>query len=122
MTSAPNFSALSSLNSGSVYNNAAMTSAPDFSGCTSLTNIYIANNAAMTSAPDFTTITQSGIQIYLNNCAISDCTTPLDQLDAGGGVAGYIDLSGGTNQSIDPTYYSLLSLQAKGWTVVFNSL
>ena len=122
MTSAPNFSALSSLNSGSVYNNAAMTSAPDFSGCTSLTNIYITNNAAMTSAPDFTTITQSGIQIYLNNCAISDCTTPLDQLDAGGGVAGYIDLSGGTNQSIDPTYYSLLSLQAKGWTVVFNSL
>ena len=122
MTSAPNFSALSSLNSGSVYNNAAMTSAPDFSGCTSLTNIYIANNAAMTSAPDFTTITQSGIQIHLDGCAISDCTTPLDQLDAGGGVNGFIDLSGGTNQSIDPAYTSLTNLQSKGWTIIFNSL
>ena len=122
MTSAPSFSGCTSLYSTNVYNNALMTSAPSFSGCTSLYTANVGSNASMTSAPDFTTITQSGIQIYLNGCAISDCTTPLDQLDAGGGSSGFIDLSGGSNQSIDPTYYSLLSLQAKGWTVAFNSL
>jgi hypothetical protein len=122
MTTAPDFSGLTSLLNAYANNNAAMTSAPSFSGCSALTNAYANNNAAMTSAPNFTTITQSGIQIYLSGCAISDCTTPLDQLDAGGGTSGYIDLSGGTNQSIDPANISLVSLQGKGWTVIFNSL
>ena len=122
MTSAPSFSGCTSLASAQVNNNTSMTSAPDFTGCTSLTNANVSGNALMTSAPDFTTITQSGIQIDLNSCAISDCTTPLDQLDAGGGSSGFINLSGGSNQSIDPAYSSLTSLQSKGWTVVFNSL
>ena len=122
MTSAPDFSGLTSLYNAYVDGNTSMISAPNFSGCTALNNANVSNNTSMTSAPDFTTITQSGIQINLNSCAISDCTTPLDQLDAGGGSSGFIDLSGGSNQSIDPTYGSLLSLQAKGWTVVFNSL
>ena len=122
MTSAPSFSGCTSLYQANVYYNSVMTSAPDFSGCTSLYQANVYYNAAMTSAPDFTTITQSGIQINLSGCAISDCTTPLDQLDAGGGSSGFIDLSGGTNQSIDPAYVSLTNLQSKGWTVVFNSL
>jgi len=122
MTSAPDFSGCTALYAAQVIANVSMTSAPSFSGCTSLTNAQVTSNYSMTSAPDFTTITQSGIQIDLSSCAISDCTTPLDQLDAGGGTSGYIDLSGGTNQAIDPTYVSLLSLLVKGWTVVFNSI
>ena len=121
MTSAPSFSGCTSLYAAYVYSNASMTSAPDFSGCTSLHEANVNSNALMTSAPNFSGLT-SFSSAYVSGCAITNCTDILDQLDANGLSGGYCDISGGTNQSIDPTYYSLLSLQSKGWTVIFNSL
>ena len=144
MTSAPDFSGCTLLNSADVHDNASMTSAPSFSGCTALYTAYVFGNAAMTSAPDFSGLTSlTSAQVYNNasmtsapnfsgltslntanvsGCAITNCTDILDQLDANGLSGGYCDISGGTNQSIDPAYTSLTNLQSKGWTVVFNSL
>ena len=121
MTSAPSFSGLTSLTNAYVYANTSMTTAPSFSGFTALTTAYVNGNTSMTTAPDFTGCTSlTGANVF--NCAISDCTTILDQLDANGLSSGYCDISGGTNQSIDPAYGSLTNLQGKGWTIIFNSL
>jgi hypothetical protein len=120
MTSAPSFSGLGNLVSINASSNPSMTSAPDITGCTALTNLYL-DNCALSYAPSFSTITQT-INITLNNNALVDCTTPLDQLDANGAYNGSIDISGGANQAIDPAYGSLTNLQGKGWTIIFNSL
>ena len=121
MTSAPSFSGCGSLNYAYVYSNAVMTSAPSFSGYTNLYTAYVYDNALMTSAPDFTGCTTLN-SVNVSGCAIANCTDILDQLDANGLSSGYCDISGGTNEAIDPAYGSLTNLQSKGWTVVFNSL
>ena len=121
MTSAPDFSGLTSLYSANVYGNPSMTSAPDFSSLTSLNNAYVYSNPSMTSAPSFSGCASLNTAV-VNGCAITNCTDILDQLDANGVYSGYCDISGGTNQSIDPAYGSLTNLQGKGWTIVFNSL
>jgi hypothetical protein len=121
MTGTPLFYNGSIMNTLHLNNNTSMTLAPSFNGFTSLYNATLYGNASMTSAPDFSGCT-SLIYANTSGCAITNCTDILDQLDANGVSGGYCDISGGTNQSIDPTYVSLLSLQSKGWTVVFNSL
>jgi len=138
-TSPPDFGGLSALTTVFAASN-FMTSAPSFSGCTSLQVVYLVGpfssmsdfsgfttlqqvtiGSSLSSAPSFNGCT-SLTYINLGNNSISDCTTPLDQIDANGAYNGYIDISGGSNQAIDPAYSSLTNLQGKGWTIVFNSL
>ena len=144
MTSAPDFSGCTALNTAQVYGNTSMTSAPSFSGCAALYNANVSGPSSMTSAPDFSGLTSlNTANVYDNalmtsapsfsgctslttanvsGCAITNCTDILDQLDANGLSGGFCDISGGTNEAIDPAYGSLTSLQGKGWTIVFNSL
>lgn len=144
MVTPPSFLNCTSLTSLSVNYNVSMTAIPVTTGCSSLGNIDFSYNTAMTGTSDFTDMSSLSVlvmndcsisvapdfygtygiyNINLNNNAItSGLTGLLDQLDSFGTSNGYLGISGGTNEAIDPTYYSLLSLQSKGWTVIFNSL
>jgi hypothetical protein len=124
MTSAPDFTGLTSLYNAYVNDNASMTTAPSFSGCYALYSATVNNNALMTTAPDFTGLTALNTA-NISACAISDTSilTALQQVyDYAYANAGYFDCSGGTNASLDPAAIEITQLQDAGWTVVFNSL
>ena len=149
MTNAPDFTNCHNLSSLSVSGNSNMTNPPTLTGCGYLYSLQCNNNSSMTTAPVLPTVGEGGnagihnveiayngnittapvvlglpdiTNLYLNDNAISDCTTVIDSLDTNGLSNGYLQIAGGNNQAIDPTYASLTSLQGKGWTVVFNSI
>jgi hypothetical protein len=86
------------LNSINMSYNTSMTSAPYVSGCGYLNNVD------------------------LSNCAISNCDSILSELYSNGLYGGFINISGGTNQTYDSSSLpsSITNLQSLGWGVVYN--
>ena len=123
MTTAPDFSGLTALDTAQIYYNSVMTSAPDFTGCTALVSVNVSNNVAMASAPDFTDCSALS-NVTVAECDISDTNllTMCAQIYAAGAVSGTLAMEGGTNGSFDgqnlPT--EITDLQGAGWSVSFN--
>ena len=145
MTSAPDFSGCSSMTSVDCSGNTLMSATPNLSSCVSLTAVNCNNNPAMISPPSVyqaayvlnsinmsynTSMTSapsvSGCgylsSVNLSNCAISNCDSILSELYSNGYYGGFINISGGTNQTYDSSALpsSITNLQSIGWGIVYN--
>ena len=126
MATAPSFTGCSGLGALNVYGNDLMPYPPGISGCSSLGNIQCYNNPLMTSFGSLSGLTSLSY-VDLHNCAITDCDSIgyacASNASNYGIFYGYLNVSGGTNQTFDST--SLPSwigdLQSMSWTVVYNS-
>lgn len=93
----------------------------DYSGCSNMTQGYVYNN------PNLSTVNITGTTklewLYLGDNALTEETIEhiLTTLDANGLTNGYVDVSGGTSDSLTVAAATAKSnLQVKGWTVANN--
>jgi hypothetical protein len=123
MSTPPDLTGCTNLSGPQLFNNPAMTSPPSLSQAYgTLTSVSLFNNTSMTSAPSVSGCTALSY-VSLNNCAISNCDSILNELYSNGTYGGFIDISGGTNQSYDSTSLpsSITNLQSNGWGISYNS-
>jgi hypothetical protein len=114
-------SGLTSINCDS---NPVMTSPPDLSACSSMQYISLQSNTSMTSAPGSIASTVNHVDV--SGAAIGYVQGIYDTLDSNGLTGGFINTSGGSNQAFDPMGMglpsSMVNLQGKGWTLIYNSI
>ena len=124
MTSAPSLSGCSGLTSINCDSNPAMTSPPDLSACSGMQYISLQSNTSMTSAPGSIASTVNHVDVY--GAAIGYVQSIYDTLDGNGLYGGFVNTSGGSNQAFDPMGMglpsSMVNLQGKGWTLIYNSI